>query len=789
MTHFALRSNDETDSLRSMEWDWQNRRVRLSVGELARFSLLAGADSGAGRWRAELGQHWHSVLRRQAEAGDEGWSFEQPVKGRLQQDRWTFDLAGRIDQFRPDPGQPLVREVKTISINLPVDTATLRDAYPQHCHQAMIYAFLLSGGHTLPAVEVLFIDIQSGISQALSLDDTDWHRLQAHLAAVARTLETRRGHFARLRKLEIPRPFAEWRVGQPETRSALKQHLETGQSLLLEAPTGFGKTALVMEQGLRLLAGGKVERILLLTGRNTGHEPLLRQLAAFKTAMPELAVHALRSRKDHALDPAMEDGMSYAEMIDRWLASGLSAESLLLEGIQNLETVRLLGQRHGIPPWALSRMLLPAADVWVADFNYLFDPGVSGMIEGIPTYHPERTLLIVDEAHNLPDRVAASHSHAFPRKHLETILTEVQFARFPGTLPRLLDQLVAFVRRQAVTDQLDPPDEADFVSLLREIAEAFLESRFDENELSDSSRDWLWSLPLCLADWDHPDLPVQLFCPSPGRVEMACLDASRVIGPVLRRFHQCLLMSATLRPWEAFQDAIGIDGDDRFARVVGDSPWLMDCFEVIADARVDTRYRHRDRHLDTTLYTIGETALDGAGCMAVFFPSYRYAEQVLERMPFRYPSLRCALQPRDLALEQQQDFLRQALLTEDVLLLVLGSRFSEGIDALGGEVTRVIVVSPALPEFNALQRAREARFTRRGEAFRRIYLMPGMRKISQALGRLVRDPRHRARVLLHGRRFAEAAYQDLLPDFLQPSVIVENDRDFRKSWLDASRLS
>ncbi|MEX0325509.1 MAG: ATP-dependent DNA helicase [Puniceicoccaceae bacterium] len=770
-----------------MRWDWQNRKLTLSVGELARFSLHAPPEEGAGRWRMELGSHWHNVLRQRAEATDEDWQFEQPVTDVIVQNGWQFRLRGRIDQLNRSGSETLVREVKTVSMNLPADEAELRDAYPQYFHQVMLYAFLLGKQGDFPQPELLFLEIQTGLTQVVQLGDQDLQALHAHLTSVVCELEERRGHFSRLREYVVPRPFPEWRPGQPEARHSLKDAMGRASITLFEAPTGFGKTGLVLEQALQFLASGQVERILLLTGKNTGHTPLLKQLEVFRQSGRGLTIHALRSRADHALEEDFAEPVSLHEIGDRWMASGLSAPGLLAEGILDLETVRSLGTQHGIPPWAISRMLLPYADIWIADFNYLFDPAVCHVLESIPTFSPERTLLLVDEAHNLPDRVAASHSHVLDARELDSLLSEVQFARFPGPLVRLLDQLLSMVKKQLPCDALDPPFEADLFGLLRDIKEAMADSSFGEDELSAESMEWLWRLSYLLADWDHAHLPMITYCSRKGRIHLACTDAAALIAPVLHRFTRSVLMSATLQPWEAFQTTLGLPEGESVqtcARVEGNAPWLEGCFEVIVDARVDTRYREREKHLDTTVRTIGDTVLASRGCTAVFFPSYRYAESVMERLRFHYPAMRGEIQPRDLNLEQQNAFLDEALRFDDVLFLVLGSRFSEGIDTLGGRVHQAIVVSPALPELNSLQRARESGFPgNSAQAFRSIYLIPGLRKISQALGRLVRTPDQSAKVLLHGKRFMEPAYQDLLPRYLQPVEFLVTEEDFSSKWL------
>ena len=773
-----------------MRWDWQDRKLRLSVGELAGFNLSASTERGTGRWRMELGTHWHHVLRQQAENENAGWRFEQAIAGEIEQSGWSFELQGRIDQILPVQPAPVIREVKTISTPLPAPEESLRGLYPAYFHQAMLYGFLSGRSGPFPNIQLLFLEYQTGVSQLVDLCDEDFQSLHDHLSAVVELLEERRGHFHQLRNFVVPEPFREWRPCQALARDALDAAMDRARCVLLEAPTGVGKTGLVLEQALLRLAAGSVDRILLVTGKNTGHEPLLGQLERFRASGPGLTVAVLRSREDLTLDAELERDMTHEEIRERWRASGLSVPRLLADGIYDRDDLLRLGRQHNVPPWLINRMLLPYADIWVADYNYRFDPRVSSVVDSVPTWDPARTLLVVDEAHNLPGRVAASHSHRLDRERIDSLLTEARFARFPGPLVRSLDRLLSLVRTQSACDELDPPVEADLISLLEETAQAASESSFGLDELSRENADWLWRLPGLLADWNHPALSCHLWAPEPGRIEISCLDAAPVIGPELNSYAQTILMSATLQPWDICRIGLGLGavqaqpGRMPFLEMEATAPWLEACFEVMVDARVDTRFHQRQRHFDTTARLLAETSAVGRGCTVAFFPSYQYASHVLERLKFLHPELRSELQPRGRSLEDQQAFLEQALLIDDILLLVLGSRFSEGIDALGGRISRAIVVGPALPEADALQKAREAR-VRGGSraAFRETYLIPGLRKVAQALGRLVRSPHHQARILLHCKRFMEPEIQDLLPSYLRPQATIVTDSDLASRWL------
>ena len=175
-------------------------------------------------------------------------------------------------------------------------------------------------------------------------------------------------------------------------------------------------------------------------------------------------------------------------------------------------------------------------------------------------------------------------------------------------------------------------------------------------------------------------------------------------------------------------------------------------------------------------------------CVAVFFPSYAYAEAIAHELAAIAPALRATLQPKLRDLAAQSAWVDESLRSADALFLVLGSSFAESIDALGGRVTHAMVVGPALPEVNAVQRARLAEAARTGltrdAAFRRVYQIPGMTKVNQALGRLVRAPGQHARVLLHCRRFLEPGYASLLAPEYRAGTTVGDDPAL-VAWLGA----
>lgn len=762
----------------------QPKRLALAVAELARFALFpVHTGERGGHWRAVLGTHWHQTLRQQLEQTEVGWEFEVAVEGTLWQGDWCFQLRGRVDQLHRGESGALVREVKSIRGNLPQSEEALRASYPEYFYQVMLYAYLLGHDGVLPEAELLFVEIGTGLSQTVRIGGEDWRMLYQHLAEVAELLEHRHCHQQSLRGCAIPDAFAELRPGQSECREELRSAWDAFTQIHFEAPTGFGKTGLALEQALCLLVTGEANRVVLLTGKNTGHDALITQAESFRRAMPHLRVLPIRSRNDLLLegeDPAYAPPAD--DLRERWQRAGFQSARILDTGVPRLEQIKQWGQAAGIPPWMLLRMLMPEADIWIADYNYLFDPDVSGMFTTVPGYVPSKTVLVIDEAHNLPERVGSMHSHTFARDELRQLLTELQMGHFSGSLPRCLDRFISALARLQPVDELDPPDGAALLDLLRAVAETLPAAGMGVEELDAGSWQMLNGFAAAVRDWQDPRLQMLAYVPARGQLSLACLDAAEVIADTVRPFCRVMYMSATLQPWPEWYCAIGA-GEAQSTRVVGEAPWLAHCFSVWVDARVDTRFRQRDHYVPLIADTIVRTAETANGCLPVFFPSYAFAEKVLQELTHRHCHLRCQLQPRNADLETQLRFLETTLLLDDALLLVLGSRFSEGIDFFGGRVEDVIIVSPALPEFNPIQQARERLVDcGRDLAFKRIYLVPGLRKISQALGRMVRAPDHKARVLLQCQRFAAPLYQELLPSYLRASGYLYTDEDFDLHW-------
>lgn len=271
-----------------MDFDLEQRTASLSVGELSDFTLGPRDASGGsgGLWRAQIGTHWHNRLREQTSAENATAQFEIPISGKVVHHGWTITLTGRIDQLIPaTEAAPLtLREIKTVTRAIPAGEAELRAEYPAYFVQLATYAALHrlvpeNAGAPQIRAELHFVEIASGLAQTITLTGADDVLFRAQLERVTEFLNLRLRARERLRNLRYRPPFATLRPGQETTERDLAAALDAHPLILFEAPTGFGKTGVLLELALSRMRAGRFDRLVYLTSKATGQIQVTRTLA------------------------------------------------------------------------------------------------------------------------------------------------------------------------------------------------------------------------------------------------------------------------------------------------------------------------------------------------------------------------------------------------------------------------------------------------------------------------------------------------------------------------------
>jgi DNA excision repair protein ERCC-2 len=852
-----------------MEFSLDQRTAELSVGELADFQIgpRESGDGQSGLWRAQLGTHWHQELRAQMGAEQKSALFEIPLSGKVFHKGWTITLTGRIDQLIPPqeatgtaraPAPARLREIKSVMRALPAEEEELRAEYPGYFAQLATYLALgrlhapiheaLTPSTPLHG-ELVFVEAGSGLTQTLAVTAQDENSFQVQLERLTEFLNLRLRARERLRNLSFSPAFAELRPGQETIQQDLAAALREHPVVFFEAPTGFGKTGVLLEQALKRLKSGQHQRVIYLTSKSTGQLQVVRQLGQMTRAERSstgelngqtLAAWHVRNKREHCVNAEFhcvrESCRFLNDLERRWKQSDLSRFYLVESTDRSIEALRSAGANACICPYEITRTSLAFNDVWVGDYNYVFAPGNRGLFYDQPGFTPKETLLIIDEAHNLPQRVADAHSHAFNAGDASAAAEALYRCRAYAPLVTAWDHWTHFLRHLKPCEQLPAADQDDGIHLLEQIGKHVSSVPLDYVELGAHTSEMLWQVPSLLSQLER-DLPRLWWSPRVAELSITCLDAAEVIGPTLRTFGASILASATFGPPDVFAASCGLEprefelktaeGPGKFgaltkretkklfknvssgAQLLGlkeaehaerpaivraPTPWRDRAYDVAVDLRVETTYQQRTRHMPMTAATIEDLCAAAARstetrCIAVFFPSYSYAEAVQRSLSEAGSALKVSLQPRAQDLAAQYAWVEESLLLSDALFLVLGSSFAEGIDVLGGRIQTAMVVGPALPEVNAVQKARLAEQSALGRdaAFRRVYQVPGIQKVNQALGRLVRAPGQHARILLHCRRFGESAYASLLGREYQFGKNIHSDEELAE-WLEAPAI-
>lgn len=774
-----------------MRIDPLQRSVQLSVRELAIFrNQPAERGHGFSPWRASVGQQWHQTAAEEAEAADSEIDLERSVRAQYRHRDWNFEITGRIDQLVSTEGGLLVREIKTIRSPLPSAQESLIENYNDYFAQVSIYLGMLAilpeyEGKTLSA-EVLFINIENGARQSVQLSGQELALFQKQLDALYPLLEERRGSHIRMKAAPLKPAFETLREGQAELFATLNESALKAQVVLMEAPTGFGKTGIVLEHALKHMQDGLYERCIYLSSKSTGQIQTIEQLK--RMIGTDLRYLQVRNRSEHRIESARHtctgDERCNDDIGQKWMEADIHAPELFAEGTFSLSRGKQLGEDTGVCPYALTKACLPFAEVWIGDSNYIFSPASQSVFIEAHGFDPARTLLIVDEAHNLPERAADSLSVELDSGELLFAIEELQANGAPRRLISIGNEICRWIDSLSSERELNSNELYTGQDLCEDFTQQLQEARFDYGSTAPIAIDLVWRIPHLVDCLSAPTHAYLNWVPKLGLLRATCLDSSEWIAQCLQPFAAAILMSATLQPFDDFRDKCGL-AKKNHTSTQGIALWREEAYNVAIDCRVDTRFKSRDKSYETTARTIARCTQSSPGVpVAVFFSSYQYADNVKAYTEALHPEIRLERQPRGGDLSEQSNFIEQSLLTSDALFLILGSSYAEGIDQLGGRIHQIIIVGPALPEVNLIQKTRIEQYpgTSRDNAFRDVYIRPAIRRIHQALGRIVRAPGQRARVLLHGKRFAEAAYfEELAPEY-QTDIFIDNELKLNQ-WL------
>lgn len=735
--------------------------LRVSVRRMVEFSMRSGDILPVSIVMMQEGGQAHRARQQTASA-----QVEVPVTWQGEAEGISCTVQGRIDLLWTDSTVPSVEELKLIQASAPLPAEPLA----VHRMQAVCYGYMLCAKQCLEKVIVRVSYVTSDGIVRISFDETltkeeAEQEFMSMLTPFARWEALQ--HNYRINRdsaiASLVFPFETYRPGQREMAIQVYTAIARKKRLFATLPTGTGKSAAALFPAVKALGEGKTPQLFCLTARGTAQQPMLDVLARFRAQGLPLRSVVLTAKEKCCPCERVHCHPDYCPRAKGYYGREMQALMALCE-MQSftVQDVHELCERKLLCPFEFSLAVCELADVVICDYNYVFDPLV--MLQRIfGQGHP--ATLLVDEAHEVSERVRDSLS-----ARLDSRTLRIQRRESGKIYGRSSPYYKALTTLLHALETLLPEDASTLESMTVPVDQVLNAAGFEDIDSGEFLRDLFRFRSALLRMIETPsDYRILLQAGKRERsLDLLCLNISSHLKSITEKLSGCIYYSATLDPLSAMRELLG--GNETDALFALPSPFPPENL-LMMQFSVDTRYQQRDESADLIAEAIWALYKARSGKYAVYFPSYAYLTLISERLIAKYPDLELNIQARDMDDSARQAFLLRMQKENSPLmsLCVLGGVFSEGIDLPGAQLIGAVIVGVGLPQINERQETLRKHYEQTfGDGFAFAYRYPGMHKVLQAVGRVIRSETDMGTVLLLDTRYTENAYSRLLPTHYRP---------------------
>lgn len=767
------------------------RRYRIGVGELVSFLYASGDLSSETFQNVSLleGTKAHQYVQSQYTSDDQA---EIPISFLYERDDYEVLLSGRIDGLLNISGKTWIDEIK--STRFPIFSDDYHENN-EHLSQLKMYAYMYLKNEHLDDIEGRLTYIQLSDYKMRHFNyffDVDVLApfFEESLTRYVLWLDKLYIHLDRKRESleKLYFPFDGYRRGQREMMSAVYQTMKDQDILFSIAPTGIGKTMASLFATLKSLSEDN-QKIFYLSAKTQGKKVALDSMDILHEADLETKTLEITSKdttcflEKRECDP---EKCPFAKGFFDRLTPAMQ-DIFDHETLMNRHVVETYAKKHMVCPFEFSLYVSYYVDVIICDYNYAFDPRIH-----LIRYFDEtnfKPLILVDEAHNMVSRSRDMYSSTLIRSDL-IVLRKAASKLKPSIrnpIKKLLEEFDRF------NEQLDVQPFISFSHLNQDFLEAvhYLMKKI-ENALSempkyqrktDVMEVYLQLLSFSIIHEFYNDTyltNVERFNVDDIAVTLQCLDASDYIYDTMKnKAYGTVLFSATMYPLDYYKELIASGyGETMKIR----SPFDPKRLKLIVMNQVNTRYQSREGSKHMIVDTIKEVIHSKKGNYIVFFPSYQYMYQIIDELPNDLP---CDLiiQERDM-----ESYLRDIILEKfktvsdksQLAFFVMGGMFAEGIDYVGDMLSGVMIVGTGLPMLNESNNQLKTYYEKVfGKGFDYAYTYPGMNKVIQAVGRVIRRDEDYGIAILMDDRFTTKTYLNLFPPEWKHYEIVKRPKDLK----------
>lgn len=619
-------------------------------------------------------------------------------------------------------------------------------------------------------------------------------------------------------------PYSEMREGQNEFIRAVYRTISRGGELFANAPTGTGKTVSALYPAIRALGAEKARKVFYLTPKTTISKSVKDCLEQFERARVKIRAVVLPSKERCCEEGLLcRDGLTKCNNLDfariRKAVFALYNENITTVTVSD---IKRLAKTYTVCPHELALEYSELCDIIVCDFNYLYDPEIC--LKRYFSKSGEYTFL-VDEAHNLGERAREIYSAELDTLGLLALCTSPVISeyseareaseRLAKSFRRLLFPLVKDEMREDSLGQrkgayhtktmpdelytlLDPTIDACELELKRNLS-AKDDQRSTRARLL---KDYVYALKKFKRCAEAFDEGFELFITcEQGKTQFEnseqyerlsakifCLDTGNVLRQRSSLGKSSVYFSGTLNPIDYFRDTLGGDRSSEVLRVT--SPFVPEQLAVSVVDSVSTRYNEREDTLIEVCRFISASMGPRVGNYMIFTPSYAYTKALYQTFVSKFPKIKAILQRPDMTHSEKQEFLKNFGEKGERYLAafcVTGGIYSEGIDLSGDKLIGAIIVGISMPTPSMEREAIAAYYDEKLEAGKLYsYIYPGLNKVLQAAGRVIRSEDDRGIIVLIDDRFRDPLYREAAPSLWQNmtyySRAADLNEDIKSFW-------
>ncbi|WLR56918.1 helicase C-terminal domain-containing protein [Mesobacillus subterraneus] len=750
-------------------------QVRIPVRTLAEYVYKSGSIVSGFRTTSSFteGSRIHREVQKTYSEHDQSEVF---LKTEIKYEGLIFNIEGRCDGLLVNGDSTTIDEIKSTSLNLDLIDEETNLA---HWAQAECYGYMYMKDQNLDIINIQLTYVQKTSGDIKRFIRT---RTYGELKKVMMNMVSAFAPYARLRLenelkrdqsiKELKFPFDQYRIGQRQLAGSVYKTIQEGKTIFANAPTGIGKTISTIFPSVKAIGEGHLRKLFYLTAKTTTRqtaEEAFSQLFANGLHMKVVSITA----KDKVC--FTEQGIcnnEHCEFADGYYDRINEAVLDILHNENTLDRlcIEKYAYKHSVCPFEFSLDLAYAADTVICDYNYIFDPKVS--LKRLIDDHKKETVLLVDEAHNLVDRGREMFSSTLEKAPFLQLKREYR-GRSKGIyeITKQVNDYFINIRKQA-----EPSKTVEFKEPLGEFNQLVLEFiDHAEKELlreSPGNSDVLLEAYFAAQNWQRISKLFDerfILYAEVGRNEVKlkqfCLDPSYLIKYAGKNFKSRIYFSATLSPIGYYMDMLGGEKEDYVLGIP--SPFSSKQSQIKIQS-LSTRFKDRDDSIKPIVKTLSETIEEKPGNYLIFFPSYLYLNSVLEEWNHGNPGIPTIVQGAGMTDVQREEFLESFKPGRSGSLVgfaVLGGVFSEGVDLKGDRLNGVIVVGVGLPQIGFERDLIKQHFSLTGKnGYDYAYVYPGMNKVLQAGGRLIRSEKDTGTIVLIDDRYLQHKYQNLLPD-------------------------